>query len=105
MQLGNCECIRSYESRNTQLSSSVDGISTTALLTDVTFAHQMMFNFISSSLVRMAGYRVINEGDKLYSTNGVTRIVHKQNREAVIICDETVEGLYEAMLSAQVSCF
>lgn len=75
----------------------------TLLLTDVTFALEMMFNLISKSRARKAVYKIITDNNRRDPSKGATRVVHKQSKKTPITCVETVESLHEAVLSVQIA--
>lgn len=78
VQVGNRECISSYGTGNIRVSTRVDGITYTVLLTDVTFASDVMFKQNYKRRVRKAGYKIITDNDHQDPRKGDKRIMHRK---------------------------
>lgn len=85
MKAGNRKRARSHVSSHTGVSKCVDFIAYIVSLAKSTFATDMMFNLISTSRARKAGYKITSDNGSRDRSKGVTPIVRKQSKKAAFV--------------------
>lgn len=69
----------------------------------MTYAPEKMFNFISNSHARKAGFKIFTEDDNMETSRGITKIVHKATGRNSITCIENSHAPDEAMIYVQMA--
>lgn len=104
VKVGNRERVWPLGTGNVRVHKLVDGHSHNVVLTDVTYAPEMMVNLISKSRVKKAGFIIVADSNNQSPSKGITRIVHKTSEITTMICVEIKEGLNEAVMTVETAC-